>query len=335
MRFSRAGRCFSTIEVLSYVSLAPPTDNSTPARAGRDYREEFLDLGGLRIMMLILQAVPKCSGQEGKTTYIPLDLSYAVFFYAMATMFKWLFSTWGTALAQRREGDYWLTPRDEVLTARIMLELLGRVHLQDVQNVLDMAIDYLILIHTYDGEAVLRVCLATSAQADLVYPNLLVAITDVVNQVNDPKLLREFTDELAKWCARYPSVAAFVQGNRSYKLVTAEYAARRRAAGTANPATSDNAAAVPVASAPVAHLTSLHNFTDGARVLAGTDADSADTGSGRVTADRRCAYPGCTVTGTDGTQSTLKCARCRAVYYCSKEHQTAHWKEHKAVCRKV
>ncbi|CAM9967240.1 unnamed protein product, partial [Heterosigma akashiwo] len=26
------------------------------------------------------------------------------------------------------------------------------------------------------------------------------------------------------------------------------------------------------------------------------------------------------------------CAGCRLVYYCSKEHQKAHWKEHKPAC---
>lgn len=52
--------------------------------------------------------------------------------------------------------------------------------------------------------------------------------------------------------------------------------------------------------------------------------------------DRRCKFPGCTVTG-DPPGSTLKCQRCKTHYYCSKEHQTAHWKEggHKQACVRI
>ena len=27
------------------------------------------------------------------------------------------------------------------------------------------------------------------------------------------------------------------------------------------------------------------------------------------------------------------CAKCKLTYYCSREHQTAHWEEHKATCK--
>lgn len=29
----------------------------------------------------------------------------------------------------------------------------------------------------------------------------------------------------------------------------------------------------------------------------------------------------------------LKCSGCKQVWYCGKEHQKKHWKEHKASCR--
>lgn len=49
--------------------------------------------------------------------------------------------------------------------------------------------------------------------------------------------------------------------------------------------------------------------------------------------DRHCAYPHCLVVGEGLVGSRMmKCGRCLAVYYCSKEHQTAHWREHKRTC---
>ncbi|GMH97097.1 hypothetical protein TrST_g4168 [Triparma strigata] len=39
-----------------------------------------------------------------------------------------------------------------------------------------------------------------------------------------------------------------------------------------------------------------------------------------------CGYPGCS------KPAPLKCSRCREVRYCSKEHQTMHWKFHKKLC---
>ncbi|GMH65078.1 hypothetical protein TL16_g04115 [Triparma laevis f. inornata] len=39
-----------------------------------------------------------------------------------------------------------------------------------------------------------------------------------------------------------------------------------------------------------------------------------------------CAFPGCTV------HPTKTCSRCKETQYCSKEHQTDHWKWHKKIC---
>ena len=33
--------------------------------------------------------------------------------------------------------------------------------------------------------------------------------------------------------------------------------------------------------------------------------------------------------------SSLRCARCKKVFYCCKEHQKSHWKAHKSVCKHV
>ena len=47
-----------------------------------------------------------------------------------------------------------------------------------------------------------------------------------------------------------------------------------------------------------------------------------------------CDYPGCMNEGDD-SQSLHACSLCRAVYYCGREHQEAHWKEHKKLCKAI
>lgn len=34
-------------------------------------------------------------------------------------------------------------------------------------------------------------------------------------------------------------------------------------------------------------------------------------------------------------ENLLKCGRCRSSFYCSKEHQKQHWKEHKLICKEA
>ena len=47
---------------------------------------------------------------------------------------------------------------------------------------------------------------------------------------------------------------------------------------------------------------------------------------------KRCALPSC-----DKSEVCVRqfgsCSRCRSEWYCSAEHGTLHWKEHKPVCR--
>jgi hypothetical protein len=55
----------------------------------------------------------------------------------------------------------------------------------------------------------------------------------------------------------------------------------------------------------------------------------------RVVKDRYCAQPDCDVTGVGLYNNLKKCNRCRAVYYCCKEHQEEHWPEHRLSCVKA
>jgi hypothetical protein len=55
----------------------------------------------------------------------------------------------------------------------------------------------------------------------------------------------------------------------------------------------------------------------------------------RVVKDRHCALPDCLVSGEGLHNNMKKCTRCKAVYYCCKEHQVLHWPEHRLTCVKV
>ena len=39
--------------------------------------------------------------------------------------------------------------------------------------------------------------------------------------------------------------------------------------------------------------------------------------------------------GFCGAEAIVKCARCKAIYYCDRNCQKRHWKEHKKVCKNV
>ena len=63
-----------------------------------------------------------------------------------------------------------------------------------------------------------------------------------------------------------------------------------------------------------------------ARAAARRAADIAEHGL------KTCAFPLC-----DKREATvmqyMSCAACRSVWYCSEEHGTLHWREHKPLCR--
>jgi hypothetical protein len=44
---------------------------------------------------------------------------------------------------------------------------------------------------------------------------------------------------------------------------------------------------------------------------------------------QRCSFPGC---ASPTTQKTKRCNGCQLTWYCSVEHQRAHWSRHKLVC---
>ena len=59
----------------------------------------------------------------------------------------------------------------------------------------------------------------------------------------------------------------------------------------------------------------------------GGGGGGGDGGSGAAAGSPSCAV--C------GSMAGLKaCSRCQEVYYCSRDHQTAHWKIHKKTCGK-
>ena len=65
--------------------------------------------------------------------------------------------------------------------------------------------------------------------------------------------------------------------------------------------------------------------TDSTESTESTDEDEDDLPA--LTTHRTCGLPFCSAAATS------KCASCGAVWYCSREHQRSHWREHKADCR--
>eukprot|EP00055_Hartaetosiga_balthica_P015028 m.86385 g.86385 ORF g.86385 m.86385 type:complete len:160 (-) comp8757_c4_seq1:823-1302(-) len=55
--------------------------------------------------------------------------------------------------------------------------------------------------------------------------------------------------------------------------------------------------------------------------------DDKDTASLSVRMEGMCAMAGCT------KKSHKRCAKCKVVFYCSRDHQVNHWKTHKEECR--
>ena len=49
---------------------------------------------------------------------------------------------------------------------------------------------------------------------------------------------------------------------------------------------------------------------------------------------KHCDYPDCVNEGNN-SKPLHACSSCRAVYYCCREHQEAHWKEHKNLCQAI
>ena len=61
-------------------------------------------------------------------------------------------------------------------------------------------------------------------------------------------------------------------------------------------------------------------------------ADEPQVGSSVDAPTLVCAYPGCNLNYVNCGGGLKRCARCKAVAYCGKEHQKMHWKVHKQTC---
>jgi hypothetical protein len=101
-------------------------------------------------------------------------------------------------------------------------------------------------------------------------------------------------------------------------------------APTAAAATATTATAAATATATATASATAATATAGATVT-DTTAEEAQRKTATATTakpEHLCAASGC------GKAATSKCAGCGLAWYCSREHQTGHWKEqHKKVCK--
>lgn len=67
--------------------------------------------------------------------------------------------------------------------------------------------------------------------------------------------------------------------------------------------------------------------------LMSADAEGMKQPEGIVKPKERMEVGPCRV--CDKTEKTFRCAGCKVVFYCGKEHQKEDWPLHKAICKKV
>jgi hypothetical protein len=77
-----------------------------------------------------------------------------------------------------------------------------------------------------------------------------------------------------------------------------------------------------------------HNITHAVAVSTRNDERVAAVASAAVAAKglRCCALDSCGAREVHASQFKL-CGACKTVVYCSREHQAAHWRQHKAACK--
>jgi hypothetical protein len=228
----------------------------------------------------------------------------------------WEFLTYNANSEGVASGSFYYDYNAHDMTA-VQQALIGTftLALRDATAELELIHAFLRFVESHRDEAMLAACLAATADdeepdSDSDPSSLLAMFAAELSCSDDSQLLSDVFHDFARWSAQYPAVATLVDKESSQ-------------CDAVRTVLKDGVATVP------------DSLVEAAQHINET------SGHALVNKDRHCAYPGCAVTGAEDEtgaedgRTTWKCARCRAVYYCSKEHQSEHWVVHKALCKRV
>jgi hypothetical protein len=280
---------------------------SNGAEVDIDFQKNFLELGGLRLLTAGFQTVVANVRQLQDAFFEEYATYYSVPLHSMRLMWVYLAKPPAVSLYKRSPEKYGFKEEQIASIVQTLFSLQsssGEIFLKVVLNVVW---NFLVAVEAQEGEIMLLKCLAAGAEGDPfteMGANLLIHFTRNILMCREEALSFHVYEKFQHWRAVYPAVAEFTD---AYCSVPG-YVSRVILDG--------------------------HQFAPAAAVKPNFDVTKA-----RVVTDgedRHCAYPGCRVTGVESelAATTLKCGRCKRVYYCSKAHQTEHWPAHKAVCKK-
>jgi hypothetical protein len=195
--------------------------------------------------------------------------------------------------------------------------------------VLAAALAFFLCVAMYKGDQKLADCLEFRARFDRNEQNLLLAFARGIVSDGTEGNLRGVDNIFTMWRRDYPLVGAVLDIYCPTPLWTEPLQSGTIGAAMADAVDKANPVAAEQSTEAVEYALSTMRLSALQAGAGGCDAPPVVC----IGRNRHCAYPDCAFTGT-GTEYTWKCARCRAVYYCSRDHQAGDWLVHKTVCKK-
>jgi hypothetical protein len=296
--------------MLSQLSLVYISVEPGDTELCRQYCMDFLDVKLAYSMILRgLDFMARKAHQLAAECPEQFQLYFTTVLHALGSLWSFLSAPW--AVSTHVQGTRYGFPRDYMLTLAeaLLLLLVAPVSPECAIAAQAPTWHFLRFIEAYKGDVLLAPCLSKKAKDGGDRRNLLQALVCTGSDC----------EVFAHWYAKYPRVAVLVD----------KYCpeAVRAGAGAVAAATADGDGGEQGSEHPERPPNAIITPTAG----------GGDFILMRPQKDRRCVFPDCCVTGTEaeaeGGRSSWNCARCRAAYYCSKDHQTQHWwAAHRAMC---
>jgi hypothetical protein len=302
------------IITLACVSMAQQSVDDEDEAIGDEYAAKFIEAGGLRALTEAFISCAQCAADLAKPDNYRDSYDYC--FAGLSWIWPFLKCPSVLSMPKEHPTMYTFSREESLQFAGTLLDLL--TELSDSGNtdlVHATAWEFLDLIRLQSGDELLTACFNVGPDRRNREPNLFVAFHHSLERHDDRTMTSISYRAMSDWkfCKNYPLFAELYSAN--FTNVDALVKRGGMHVATDNGGTAPNAASSAVA-------------VEGLSGLDGATGEKPEK-------NRHCAYPDCAITGT-GIEYTWKCARCEAVYYCSKDHQTEHWwAAHRAVCKRV